>query len=211
MGDQSTGPKKDVLTDHVYDGILEYDNPTPGWWHMIFLGTIVFSLLYILIYHLSPMIPTHEQQVAAALKREMDEKFGQIAAMPMGEEKILTLMGNDEWLKAGRIIFQNKCVICHGQEGQGFVGPNLTDDKYKNVRKLEDIYTVIKNGAGNGQMPAQQTVLNDSQIAVVAAYVASLRGKNLPSGKELPEEVPIDPWPTASAEPDQGAAANGGG
>lgn len=212
MADRNEAAKKDVLTDHMYDGILEYDNPTPGWWHMIWFGTIVFSVLYILVYHLSPMVPSHQEVVATSQRREMVEKFGVISKMPMGDEKMLTLMGSADWLKTGERIFQNKCVICHGADGAGFVGPNLTDDKYKNVKKLEDIYTVVRDGAGNGQMPAQKTVLNDSQIAVVAAYVASLRGQNLPSRKELPEEVPIDPWPTKSAEPadDAGSAPQEG-
>ena len=34
------------LTDHAYDGIREYDNPLPGWWTYLFVGTIVFSVLY---------------------------------------------------------------------------------------------------------------------------------------------------------------------
>ena len=28
----------DPLTDHSYDGILEYDNPLPGWWTFFVLG-----------------------------------------------------------------------------------------------------------------------------------------------------------------------------
>jgi len=47
-----TDPK---LRDHEYDGIREYDNPTPGWWHAIFIATMLFSLLYFAFYHLSPM------------------------------------------------------------------------------------------------------------------------------------------------------------
>ena len=43
----SGGPEMDChdqnLTDHEYDGIREYDNPCPTWWHMIFLGTAVLG------------------------------------------------------------------------------------------------------------------------------------------------------------------------
>ena len=62
---QVNKPSEDILTDHLYDGIMEYDNPTPGWWHLIFFGTIVFSLLYFPVYHFSPLILTPEEQVAA--------------------------------------------------------------------------------------------------------------------------------------------------
>ncbi|KAA0216683.1 MAG: cytochrome C oxidase Cbb3 [Leptolyngbya sp. PLA3] len=199
MPEHNESARKDVLTGHVYDGIMEYDNPTPGWWHLIWFGSIVFSVLYALVYHLSPIVPTHQQEVATALRRENDQKFGAIANLPMGDEKMLLLMRDQSWLDTGKNIFQGKCAICHGPEGAGLVGPNLTDDKYKNVRKLEDIYTVIRDGAGNGQMPAQKTVLNDNQIAVVAAYVASIRGQNKTSVRELPEEMPIDPWPSQPA------------
>jgi len=211
VADSNKTQEKDVLTDHLYDGILEYDNPTPGWWHMIFFGTIIFSVMYALVYHFSPMVPSHEQRVEAALRREMEQKFGQIAKMPDSNEKYLTIMANPDWLEAGKRIFQSKCVICHGPNGEGFVGPNLTDDKYKNVRELKDIFRVIRDGAGNGQMPAQNTLLNSGQMSVVAAYVASLRGKNLPSGKELPEEVPIDPWPTLESTGDAPAGEGGAG
>ena len=35
----------DQLLDHEYDGIQEYDNPCPGWWHAIFLLTVLFSVV----------------------------------------------------------------------------------------------------------------------------------------------------------------------
>ena len=38
---QSSEP---ALLDHEYDGIREYDNPTPGWWVMLFILTIIFSV-----------------------------------------------------------------------------------------------------------------------------------------------------------------------
>ncbi|MFN9977437.1 MAG: cbb3-type cytochrome c oxidase N-terminal domain-containing protein, partial [Phycisphaerae bacterium] len=38
---------RDHLSDHEYDGIREYDNPTPGWWHLIFIGSVFFSIMYV--------------------------------------------------------------------------------------------------------------------------------------------------------------------
>ncbi len=37
-------------TGHVYDGIEEYDNPLPKWWFQMFILTIVFTALYLLLY-----------------------------------------------------------------------------------------------------------------------------------------------------------------
>lgn len=33
-------PGKDRILEHNYDGIQEYDNPTPGWWHWLFWASI---------------------------------------------------------------------------------------------------------------------------------------------------------------------------
>ena len=35
---------------HAFDGIEEYDNPLPKWWFMLFIGTIVFSIVYLVLY-----------------------------------------------------------------------------------------------------------------------------------------------------------------
>src|SRR5690606_9877970 len=37
-------------TGHVYDGIEEYDNPLPGWWFKMFLLTVAFSVVYLILY-----------------------------------------------------------------------------------------------------------------------------------------------------------------
>ena len=35
---------------HSFDGIEEYDNPLPQWWFMLFVGTLVFSVGYLILY-----------------------------------------------------------------------------------------------------------------------------------------------------------------
>ena len=184
----------DPLTDHMYDGIQEYDNPTPGWWHLIFLGSIGFSILYVLIYHLSPMIPTLHERHASAEARLLEVQFGELNKLPDGEEKLLTIMGEPKWLDQGASIFQANCALCHGQQGEGLVGPNMTDDYYKNATDLSSMVSVVEDGAANGAMPAQKTILNKNEISLVVAYVASLRGKNLPGPRPAEGEI-IPPFP----------------
>ena len=76
------------------------------------------------------------------------------------------------------------------------MGPNLTDDHYKNVKKIEDIAKVIQNGAANGAMPAWRNRLSHiNKIVLVAAYVAKMRGKNLSGPRPDPEGELIPPWP----------------
>lgn len=181
------------MTGHEYDGIQEYDNPTPGWWYMIFNATIVFSLLYVVIYH--SVVPTQHERHAAAENRALEVRFAELRKVPDGEEKLLAIMAEPTWLAQGASVYQSSCTLCHGQQGEGLVGPNLTDNVYKNATSLVGLYDVILHGAGNGAMPARGGApLKNEEIALVAAYVATLRGQNL-EGPRGPEGIEIPPFP----------------
>ncbi len=195
-----------LIEGHSYDGIMEYDNPTPGWWNLLWFGTIGFSVLYLLIYHLSPMVLDPYEKLATQKNKAMDTMFSEIASMELSDDKMLMLMNDEKWLTMGESIYQISCAKCHGNQGEGFQGPNMTDDYYKNIKTLTDFFDVIKNGAGGGTMPPQVS-LDDSQITVVAAYVASMRGKNL-EGPRPPEGEIIPPWPTPSASTSEPADTN---
>lgn len=197
---------RDQLLDHEYDGIREYDNPTPGWWHVIFLGSIVFSLFYWAFWEWSPLAPTIQQALAARETAELQKQFAEIGQLAPDEPTILRMMGEPKWMTVAQSIFKANCVSCHGAQGQGEIGPNMTDDSYKNVKTLADIPRVIEEGANNGAMPAWKNRLQTNEIVLVAAYVASLRGENLPG--RAPEGEKIPPWPAAPppAEPAPGAA-----
>lgn len=182
------------MTGHEYDGIQEYDNPTPGWWYMIFNATIVFSLLYVVIYH--SVVPSQHERHAAAENRALEVRFAELRKVPDGEQKLLAIMAEPTWLAQGASVYQSSCTLCHGQQGEGLVGPNLTNNVYKNATSLVSLYDVILYGAGNGAMPARGGApLKNEEIALVAAYVATLRGQNL-EGPRGPEGVEIAPFPT---------------
>jgi cytochrome c oxidase cbb3-type subunit 3 len=99
-------------------------------------------------------------------------------------------------LDRGAAVFKQNCLACHGDRGQGVVGPNLTDLYYLHGAKAKDIYQVIGTGVLEKGMPAWRTVLGGSKVQEVTAFVLSLRGKNVsgkpPQGKtESGEAAPV--------------------
>lgn len=189
-----TASERDVVRDHEYDGIQEYDNPTPGWWNFIFFATFVFSIWYFLYYHASTISTSVAQGFENDVTEDLKKRFSTIGDLKPDEPTLLKYMANAEWKSVGASVFKTNCVSCHGPDAAGQIGPNLTDDYWKNVRQLADIPKVIASGAAAGAMPAWKTRLHPNEIVLVAAYVASLRGKNLP-GPRGPEGAIIPPWP----------------
>ncbi len=192
--EQLVDPQEELLTDHSYDGIQEYDNPLPGWWTWLFIGSFFFSIFYVVYFHMGATGRTIQDQYDQQAARIFELRFAEIGELKLDEATIVQYMNDPKWLSVGKVIYKTNCVSCHGPEGGGLVGPNLTDDHWKNVRKIEDIATVIQDGAANGAMPAWRNRLSHvNQIVLSAAYVASLRG-NGATGKS-PEGDLIPPWP----------------
>ncbi|TWU15686.1 cbb3-type cytochrome c oxidase N-terminal domain-containing protein [Allorhodopirellula heiligendammensis] len=188
-------------TGHLYDGIEEFDNPLPGWWKWIFVASIAFCPPYWLYYHGGTPGRSVQDDYSLALAENTRLQFEEIGELQPTEQTIVKYMHDDSWRRVGRIVFQTNCVSCHGREGEGKVGPNLTDEFYKNVNNLEDIAHVINNGAAAGAMPQWSNRLHPNEVVLVAAYVASLRGEDL-QGPRGPEGKTIPAWPepTASEE-----------
>lgn len=193
------------VLDHSYDGIQEYDNPTPGWWSAVFVATVMFSAMYFMYYHLRPDATSVRDEYDDAVASNLQKQWGKMGTLGQDQNSLLAYMQNKDYMLMGRTVFKSNCVSCHGPQGAGLVGPNLTDDYYKNIKVLGDIPRVINNGANGGQMPSWKSRLHPNEVALVAAYVASLRGQNLPG--RPPEGDKIAPWPDAPASPASAAPA----
>ena len=218
----STDPSEDAaLSDHTYDGIQEYDNPTPRWWDLLFVGSIFFAPVYAVWFHAPQMNRNLAGRYEQALAANMRLQFGEIGDLAPDEETILRYMNKPEWLNVGASTFATNCVSCHGRQGEGVSGPNLTDDFYLHVKEITDIAKVVAEGAKKGAMPAWRNRLHPNEVVLVSAYVASLRGQNLDSSYQADKGKEIAPWPEPppteqpSAEPDAGNQAgvplSGGG
>ncbi|MCW5764808.1 MAG: c-type cytochrome [Phycisphaeraceae bacterium] len=183
------------LTDHEYDGIQEFDNPTPGWWSLIFVLTVVWSVGYWIVWELDPDAPAPGKLWEREAAVFNEAQFAKLGKLEPDEKTILSMMGNADWMPVAESIFRANCIACHGRNGEGNVGPNMTDDAYKNIKVLTDIPQVIRLGAAGGAMPAQRN-LSQNEVVLVSAYVASLRGRNLP-GRPA-EGAVIAPWPKSA-------------
>ncbi len=189
----------DRLLNHEYDGIHEYDNPTPGWWNWLFAATVLFSVVYWAWYHLGTESSTIQQDWEARQVGEFKRIFGKLGELQPNEPTIVKMMGDQQMHAVARGIFQANCAACHGRYGGGATGPNMTDERYKTGRTLEDFYTVITKGAGNGGMPAWESRLSANERIILAAFAASLRGTT-PATPKAPEgDNSPPPWPKAEA------------
>ncbi|WP_151883882.1 cytochrome-c oxidase, cbb3-type subunit III [Pseudomonas putida] len=181
----------DQTMGHSFDGIEEYDNPLPKWWFWLFVGTLVFSVGYLILYpglgNWKGILPGYENGWTGVneWQKEMDKadaKFGPIfakyAAMPVEE-----VAKDPQALKMGSRLFASNCSVCHGSDAKGAYGfPNLTDKDWRWGGEPETIKASIMNGR-HGVMPAWAEVIGEQGVADVAAFVlTNLDGRTLPEG-----------------------------
>lgn len=168
--------EESILLDHEYDGIRELDNVLPPWWVWGFYFTIAFAVIYILRYHVIKSAPLQDQaykiEVASANK-EIDA-YKKNAGMNIDENNV-TLLIDQADLDKGAQIFTDNCVVCHNPNGEGNIGPNLTDKYWIHGGDIKSIFKTIKYGVDGKGMPEHESKLNPIQLQEVASYVKSLK------------------------------------
>lgn len=173
--------KKDALKDNQYDGIQEYNNPLPRWWLLTFYGTIVFSVGYWLYDQTFHAAPTSHEKVAL-IQKQQEEKAAKHAE-GMTEEHLIALSKDSQVVARGKEIFAQNCMVCHGAEGGGGIGPNLTDDYFIHGFKAMDTYKVVSDGVLDKGMAAWKSVLGPSKVQDVVAFVLTIQHTNVKGGK----------------------------
>jgi cytochrome c oxidase cbb3-type subunit 3 len=164
----------------VYDDIEELDNRLPNWWLGILWTTILFAFGYWMYYHVTGSGPDqlgeYKLEAAELAKRSSGNK-------PASDDTLLALAGDPQTTGSGKAAYQQNCAACHGADGQGLIGPNLTDKYWLYGGKPVAIHKTIAEGAVAKGMPAWERTLGAERVRAITAYVLTLKGKNLAGGK----------------------------
>ncbi len=193
--DELTGK---ATTGHVWDGIQELDTPMPRWWLTVLYATIVFAVIWWVLYPAIPGITgytrgilgynqraEYAQEAAAAAEAQkvwIDKISAATAEQVNSDAELLNFA-----MGGGKALFNENCAACHAPGGAGRpTYPVLADDDWLWGGNLAQIEQTIRHGiraqdedTRSNVMPnfGADGVLNAEQIADVTAFVMSLSGE----------------------------------
>lgn len=177
----------DHLLEHEYDGIQEFDNPMPRWWLYLFWVSIAWSVLY---WFNVPGIGSGKGRIAD-YNASVAAAAAALPPVPVagpGADQLLAMSKDPTALAAGKTVFTAYCAACHGSDGGGVIGPNLTDDAWIHGGAPEAVYHTVHDGVLAKGMPAWGQSLKPDEVTAVVAYVLSLQGTH-PANPKAPEGV----------------------
>ncbi len=186
-GAASVSREQDILLDHDYDGIHELDNNLPPWWKYGFYFSIVFAVVYIFRFHIAwdgDEVVSIQEYKDDVLQAEI-AKTEYLATLANSIDETNVEMTEEATAIAnGKQIFDQNCKVCHGGQGEGGVGPNLTDVYWLHGGDVKSIFKTIKYGVPEKGMLPWQDKLRPQEMQELSSYILTLQGTNPPNAKE---------------------------
>jgi cytochrome c oxidase cbb3-type subunit III len=172
-GDNSTG--------HVFDeDLVEMNNPLPLWWVVLFVLTVLFSLVYVYAF---PGLGAAAGSLGWTSRGELEADQAKVAASMAkvyavyAQQPAEALSRDVRAMAIGQRLFINNCATCHGSDARGSKGfPNLTDNDWLHGGTPEKIEETITIGRTGVMPPMAAAVGSASDVHNVANYVMSLSG-----------------------------------
>lgn len=185
-------------TGHEWDGIKELNTPLPKWWLYVFYATILFSVVYMVLYPAVPSLSGYTRgllnystrgelvQDLAEVRQARSTWLDRFEASTVDE-----IEQDPELLRyamaGGHVIYADNCAPCHGAGGAGRPGyPVLADDVWLWGGSLDAIHQTLLYGIRSGHeetrvsdMPAfgKDGLLPREEIGAVADHVLALAGQ----------------------------------
>ena len=171
----------DNTTGHVWDGDLrEMNNPLPRWWVWLFIITVVFALVYLVLYPgLGKFGGTFGWSQAGQYETEVAKGNKEVEPLyaKFNDMKPEDVAGDAQAMAIGERLFMNHCSQCHGSDAHGSKGfPNLTDHDWLYGGTPDKIVETITKGRMGNMPPMAAAVGSADDVRNVANYVLSLSG-----------------------------------
>jgi cytochrome c oxidase cbb3-type subunit 3 len=189
--------------NHDYDGIRELDNKVPAWWRYAFYASILFGGIYMYRMFVTDTLPNQIQELDQANYIAAIQKAEYLKHAANNVDENTVAMLDASGIAEGSALFTKNCLACHGDKGQGGVGPNLTDEYWLHNGGIKDVFHSIKYGWPEKGMKAWKDDFSPVQIAQLASYIKSIQGTNPPGGKEPQGTVFTETTTTAKTQPQQ--------
>lgn len=167
--------------DDDFDGIQEENNPLPRWWLFTFYAAIIFTPIYLYIWHGGDGRST--VKIYEADKAELDKLIAKKGS-DFDPAIIDQIMTDTARVTNGKTVYATYCQACHAEQGKGLIGPNLTDKFWKNGKgSSEDIFKIVSTGVTDKGMPAWGQMLKKDEVIDVSAFIRTLANTEVPGGK----------------------------
>ncbi len=148
-----------------------------------FFAAIIFAFIYWIHFHTGGGgLSTTEELKSDLAAIEASKPASQKGAET--EVDLNALLSDANALNQGQAVYAARCAACHGQNGEGQIGPNLTDNFWiHGGGQIADVVQVVRTGVTAKGMPAWDTMISGSEINSVSAYIVSLKGSNPANAK----------------------------
>jgi len=181
---RSPQEEADITLGHSYDGIRELDNRLPPWWLYGFYITIIFAGIYLWRYHVSASAPLSIQEYEISVAKAEVEKEEYLSKSANNvDENTVKLLTDAASIEGGKKIFITNCTACHGADGGGVVGPNLTDEYWLHGGRVNDVFKSIKYGIVEKGMKSWKDDFSPVQIAQLSSFIKSIKGSKVANPK----------------------------
>jgi cytochrome c oxidase cbb3-type subunit 3 len=147
------------------------------------------------------MAPTPAQHYDTELARAAEIQLARQGGGEVTNESLLLMSQIPDRLAQGRQIFDQFCVVCHSSQGEGNVGPNLTDDYWLHGGSPLEILDTVENGVPEKGMVAWGNQLGPARVQAVTAFILSIKNTDVPGKAPQGEpESAVSPEETGAEE-----------
>lgn len=168
--------------EEVWDETLsEGNSEPPKWWFFLFLGMIIFTCAYLVLYPglgsykgVMEWTQFHQYEQARSFHEQRYSEVHRSWETASFEE----LAADEEAMGTAADLYIDNCSGCHGRDGAGQVNlfPSLVDDEWQWGGSAEEVHASIANGRA-AVMVSQTAQLGGAQgVEEMADHVLYLAG-----------------------------------